>query len=275
MVYSRRSGRSRFTLLLLLLTALTLLVVDLPGTGPLEPVRNALGSVLSPVRETAVKVFDPVTNAWHGTFGYDRVKKENEKLRRQVEQAQTDEARVKQLEQENEDLKRAQGIKVGNEQSVTARVLSGPITSFDRTVTIDQGSGNGVRRGYAVISAGGLVGRISRVSGSRATVELLTEPSFDVGISIPRVREQGIATGQGQGRDLAVEDGIGSESGVKKGDDVFTAGDANSYYPPNIRVGKVTKVTDTVVGDEVRLRVKPSADLSSITYVKVVLREPT
>jgi len=85
-VYTRRSGRSRFTLLLLLLTALTLLVVDLPGTGPLEPVRNALGSVLSPVRETAVKVFDPVTNAWHGMFGYEDVKEENEALRRQLEQ---------------------------------------------------------------------------------------------------------------------------------------------------------------------------------------------
>ena len=45
--------------------------------------------------------------------------------------------------------------------------------------------------------------------------------------------------------------------------------------PPNIRVGKVTKVTDTVVGDEVTLRVEPSADLTSLTYVKVVLREPT
>jgi rod shape-determining protein MreC len=274
-VYTRRSGRSRFTLLLLLLTAVTLLVVDLPGTGPLEPVRNALGSVLSPVRETAVKVFDPVTNAWHGMFGYDDVKKENEALRRQLEKAQTDQARVKQLEQENEDLKRAQGIKVGNEQSVTARVISGPVTSFDRTVTIDQGSGNGVRKGNAVVSAGGLVGRVSRVSGSRATVELLTEPSFNVGIAIPRVREQGIAQGQGQGRDLLVDDGIASESGVKKGDDVFTSGDARSYYPPNIRVGKVTKVTDTVVGDEVTLRVEPSADLTSLTYVKVVLREPT
>ena len=275
MVYTRRSGRSRFTLLLLLLTALTLLVLDLPGTGPLEPVRNALGSVLSPVRETAVKVFDPVTNAWHGMFGYDDVQEENEALRRQLEQAETDQARVKQLEQENEDLKRAQGIKVGKEQSVTARVISGPVTSFDRTVTIDQGSGNGVRKGNAVVSAGGLVGRVSRVSGSRATVELLTEPSFNVGIAIPRVREQGIAQGQGQGRDLLVDDGIGSESGVKKGDDVFTAGDARSYYPPGIRVGKVTKVTDTVVGDEVTLRVEPSADLTSLTYVKVVLREPT
>jgi rod shape-determining protein MreC len=274
-VYTRRSGRSRFTLLLLLLTALTLLVVDLPGTGPLEPVRNALGSVLSPVRETAGKVFDPVTNAWHGMFGYDDVKEENEALRRQLEQAETDQARVKQLEQENEDLKRAQGIKVGNEQSVTARVISGPVTSFDRTVTIDQGSGNGVRKGNAVVSAGGLVGRVSRVSGSRATVELLTEPSFNVGIAIPRVREQGIAQGQGQGRDLLVDDGIGTESGVKKGDDVFSAGDARSYYPPGIRVGTVTKVTDTVVGDEVTLRVEPSADLTSLTYVKVVLREPT
>ena len=76
MVYTRRSGRSRFTLLLLLLTALTLLVVDLPGTGPLEPVRDAIASVVSPVRETAVKVFEPVTNAWHGMFHYDDVKKE-------------------------------------------------------------------------------------------------------------------------------------------------------------------------------------------------------
>ena len=62
---------------------------------------------------------------------------------------------------------------------------------------------------------------------------------------------------------------------MKEGDDVFTAGDARSYYPPGIRVGKVTKVTDTVVGDEVTPAGRAVADLRRSRYVKVVLREPT
>ena len=44
MAYSRRSSRnprSRFTFGLLLLTAVTILVLDLPGTGPLDPIRGA------------------------------------------------------------------------------------------------------------------------------------------------------------------------------------------------------------------------------------------
>ncbi|MCU1351389.1 MAG: mreC [Acidimicrobiales bacterium] len=274
MAYPRRTGRTRFTLILLVLTSLTLLAVDLPGTGPLKPVRNAFGSVFSPFRSAGDAVFKPVTEAWHGMFAYGDVKKENERLRRQLEKLSSDKARMKLLEQQNAELKRIAGVKAGQEPTVTAQVTSGPLSSFDRTIEIDQGSGQGIKKGMAVITEGGLLGKISRVSGHSSTVILLTEPSFEVGVKLPKSREQGIGHGQGQGRPLVVDDGIDAKAKISKGDDVFTSGTDRSYYPPGLLIGKVTNVAKTSDGTALDLTVEPTADLSAVSYVKVVLREP-
>ncbi|MCB0971302.1 MAG: hypothetical protein KDA97_07270, partial [Acidimicrobiales bacterium] len=63
---SPRSPRSRFTLGLLLLTAVSLLVLDLPGTGPLDPVRNALATAFRPVQAAGNAIFEPIGNGWKG-----------------------------------------------------------------------------------------------------------------------------------------------------------------------------------------------------------------
>ena len=91
---SSRSPRSRYTLGLLLLTAVTLLVLDLPGTGPLQPVRNALSTVLSPIRSAGDSVFAPISDAWRGAFGYEDVKKENDRLRGKLEDAKGEAAEL-------------------------------------------------------------------------------------------------------------------------------------------------------------------------------------
>ena len=50
---TRRSGRTRFTILLLVLTAITLLTLDGRGFGPIDSARSAVLSVLSPVGDAA------------------------------------------------------------------------------------------------------------------------------------------------------------------------------------------------------------------------------
>ncbi|MCU1454860.1 MAG: mreC [Acidimicrobiales bacterium] len=274
MAYSRRTGRSRFTLFLLVLSSLTLLAVDLPGTGPLKPVRRAFGVVFSPFRSAGNSVFKPVADGWHGMFGYGDLKKENARLRSQLEKNTSDQARLKQLQLQNDELRKIAGVKAGTDQTVTAQVTSGRLSSFDRTIEIDQGSGQGIKKGMAVITEGGLIGKVSRVSGGSSTVTLLTEPTFDVGVKVPRTQDQGIAHGQGQGRPLLIEDGIPAKAQVKRGDDIFTSGTDRSFYPPGLLIGKVTKVATSSDGTALVVTVEPSADLSSISYVKVVLREP-
>lgn len=273
MAFPRRSSnnpRSRYTLGLLLLTAITLLVLDLPGTGPLRPVRNVLVSAFSPVRSAADAVLSPVGNGWKGAFGYDEVKDENDRLRDELAALEGADADVERLEREVEELKKIAEVKVENVTTRTAQVVSGPLNSFDQTVEIDQGSGDGIKKGMAVVTSGDAVlGRIAQVQGGRSRVELVTEPSFVMGIRL----EDGVrGVIRGQGRDkLLVVDAIDAE--VEEGDHVYTSGIDESAFPKDLKVGRVTKVGQSASGSSTSIEVEPAADLSSV-YVKVVLRDP-
>ena len=273
-----RTPRSRYTLALLLLTAVTLLVLDLPGTGPLDPVRSGLAAVFRPVRSAGSTVFRPVTNGWKGAFGYGDVKKENDRLRARLAEDKSQAARVAQLKRELADAQKTAGITAVEARTKTAEVTSGPISSFDHTIEISLGSSDGVKKGMAVIaggtaadaSGGQLLGRIVATTHGSSTVELLTEPSFAVGI---RLKDNNLATAQGQGRNkVLVANGIPADSKAKRGDVVDTSGLPESAFPKLLQVGRVARVRRSADGNSKTIEIRPTADLNSV-YVKVVLKE--
>ena len=256
---------------LLVLTAVTLLVLDLPGTGPLDPVRRGLATVFSPVRSAADTVLSPLSSATKGITGYGDLKAENEHLRARLDRVDSQDAEIVRLRTEVAELKKINKVRVPDVETRLAEIVSGPIGPFDHAVEIDQGSGDGIRKGMPVITSGGVLGRITSVRPGRSTVELITEPSFFLGIRTED-RSRGVLQGQGQGKNLLVE-GIGDENTkVKKGEYIYTSGIDQSAFPKDLPVGRVVSVRTSPGGSKV-LEVRPLADLSSV-YVKVVLQDP-
>jgi rod shape-determining protein MreC len=274
---SSRSPRSRYTLGLLLLTAVTLLVLDLPGTGPLQPVRNVLAGIFSPVRSAGDAVFAPISNGWKGAFGYEDVKDDNDRLRARLEDAKGDAAELARLERENRALKTLAGVTAGDIETRSARVVSEGLGNFDATVEIDQGSGDGVKKGMAVISGmtsgpgGGVLGRIEEVRGGRSKVELITSPDFVMGVRLI-TGQRGVLQGQGRGRPLLLRQ-VPATVKVEEGDYVYTSGIEDTSFPPDLKVGRVKSVQASPDGQDQTVEVTPLADLSSV-YVKVVLKDP-
>jgi rod shape-determining protein MreC len=262
---------------LLLLTAITLLVLDLPGTGPLQPVRNVLAGIFSPIRSAGDAVFAPISNGWKGAFGYGDLKDENDRLKARIEDQKGDQAELDRLRREVTELEKLNGVAAGDIRTRTARVIAESPSSFDATVEIDQGSGDGVKRGMAVITGltrgtgGGVFGRVLEVQPGRSKVQLITDPGFEIGV---RLEDETRAVLQGQGRNqVVVVDGVPNTVKVETGDYVYTSGIQDSAFPPDLAVGRVTRVRLSPNGLSQSLDVRPLADLSSV-YVKVVLKDP-
>lgn len=274
---SSRSPRSRYTLGLLLLTAVTLLVLDLPGTGPLQPVRNVVAQAFRPFRSAGDAVFAPVGNGWKGAFGYRKVKDDNNRLRARLDEAQGNQAELERLRIQVEELQKLNGVTAGSVQTRTAEVVSEPVSSFDSLVEIDQGGGGGVKKGMAIITGlstgpgGGLFGRIAEVQGGRSKVELITSRTFVVGVRLGS-GERGVLRGQGPDKALVLE-GIKVGVKVEKGDYIYTSGITDTAFPADLSVGRVREVADSSDGINQTIEVTPLADLSSV-YVKVVLKDP-
>jgi rod shape-determining protein MreC len=278
--YSRRPSRtprSRFTVALLLLTAVTLLVLDLPGTGPLDPVRNALGAAFRPVRAAGNTVFEPLSNGWKGAFGYGDLEDENEKLKADLEERKSEEAEIVRLRQKVSDQDKIIKVTIPDQKTKVVEVISGPLNSFEQTVEIDAGSSDGVKKGMAVITGrsngggGAVYGKVAKVRSGTATVELLTEKDLVVGVRTQK-GDLAKAIGQGQGDPLLIE-GIADDTRIEVGDYLWTSGIDRTAFPADVYVGKVTKVGKSVGGVSRVIEADPAADLTS-RYVRVVLKDP-
>ena len=206
---ARRAGNRRRTWLrlgLLVVTAIALLTLDARGSGGvLDTARGSAQEVLGPVRTFGDWVTGPIRDAWRGLVSFDDLETENAQLRGELASVRASVLRVGELERDRQELLALLDARdvVQAIPRVTARVIDAPVSNFERH-DLDAGRRDGIREGMPVESGDGLIGRVVEVTPSWASVELLTDPNFDVGVRIVRSGDDGLASGRGPGRDLKV-----------------------------------------------------------------------
>jgi rod shape-determining protein MreC len=275
MALSRRSGRSRFTLALLILTSVTVLTLDFRGSSVLRSLRTVASTVFSPVRDAAGGVFSPVGDAWNGLFHYNKVRSENDRLRAEIEQLRGQAAQNADAKQEYDKLAGLEGLTQFTQlPAVTGEVIAGPLTNFEHTIEINRGSSSGIKVGMPVVTGAGLVGRIVEVQNGRSVIKLLTDPGVVVGVRLVSSNETALIHGQGDGKPLVVDAGILPKVVVAKDEIITTSGEDRATFPGSIPIGKVSKADLSADQLNQVLTVTPYADLGRLTFVKVLLWEP-
>ncbi len=273
------TGRSRYTLVLLILTSVTLLTLDFRDFGPIESVREGAVDVLNPVRSAAETALDPVADGWNRVFGDDATQRENEELRAEVERLRGQLIANTNADRLLQDVLAELDIEyVGNLERVVAQVVSGPVGNFDDfDIEIDKGISDGVLEGMPVVSNGGLIGRVVEAARTRSRVRLVSDPAFTVGVRLLSQGEDGdlaLARGSGLDKPLIVTERIDPLTDVEVGEIVVTSGIDRSRYPGGIPIGIVTDVRLDEGALEQVLTVQPAADLSTLGFVSVILFEP-
>ncbi len=275
MALPRRTGRSRLTLALLVLTSIAVLTLDFRDAGVVEGARRAAATVFAPLRGVAEAVSEPFSNGWNGITDYGDVKDENERLRDRIEELEGDLVEREDARAEVERLLDEYEIPwTGAIDREVARVVSGPISNFSHTVEIDKGTEDGIEEGMPVINGNGLVGRIAQATSSRATVQLLTDPDFAVGVRLVPDGVAGTARGAGEGDPLVVDTGLDGDTVLEPGGSLTTSGADRSAFPPSIPVGTVRGTKDSGGGLTLDLIVEPFVDTSKLVYLTVLLWEP-
>ena len=209
-----------------------------------------------------------IRGVWNGYIGLRAVRAENDVLKRQLAEAQlamqaqhATAERARSL-QELLDLRDRTQL-----QTAAAEIIGASVDRDFRTVTIDKGSGSGLKPDMAVIAPAGVVGRVVVPSGRSAKVQLLIDRNAAAGVIIERSRAQGVVLGGGDGR-LMLEY-MSEAFDVEVGDDVVTSG-IDGIYPKGLTVGKVDVVEKSGVSYK-RITVKPAVDFARLEEVLVVL----
>ena len=281
-MYRKQVRRRRAVLLLLVAASLTLLSLyyrEGSSGGPLHGAENVVSTIFSPISSVTDRALKPVrdlVNWFHETFDArgDKARLQDQvaTLRDQLARQQTQQGEAKELSDLNELT--SGGIVPDGTTPVTARVVGRSPTVWYSTVTIDRGSGDGVRIDDPVVAAQGLAGKITQTTSNTSEVTLITDADSAV---TARVQPSG-ATGVvepnvGNPNDLQL-DFLERGAHIAEGQMVVTAGfstgDLGSIFPPGIPIGHITTATVEEQQAYQRVHLAPFADLRDMDFVKVL-----
>jgi rod shape-determining protein MreC len=227
--------------------------------------------VFAEVQRGATSMFASVRDGWTGYFALQRVREDNERLRREVGQLQIRLQETRALAQQSRSLQELLELRQRTELSTTAAtVIAGGASPDFRTITIDKGTNEGLLQDQAVIAPSGVVGRLIMPSARASKVQLLIDRNAAAGAIVERSRAQGVVLGTGADR-LRMEY-VSSTSDVKVGDQVVTSG-IDGIYPKGFVIGQIESI-ERGAGIFSAIIVRPSVDFASIEDVLVVLTPP-
>jgi rod shape-determining protein MreC len=264
----QRRGGSALLFVLVVVAQIVLVSAQLTSKSG-RPVLQAVAfGLVAEVQRLGAGAVDAVSSTWRGYFDLRGIRDENARLRAQLADAQIRLQQERALAQRSAELAALLDLRgrVPLETTAAAVVAAAATPDF-RTVTIDKGTGAGLRPDMAVLSPEGVVGRVIVPSARAAKVQLLIDRNAAAGALLERTRAQGVVVGTGE--DGLKLDYVLGTADVTVGDVVVTSG-IDGIYPKGFVIGRVEFVERS--GSAYReIRVRPAVDFTSLEDVLVVL----
>ncbi len=267
-----RSRRRTWTLSFAVLATLVVLYLT---TGVASGLRSGANLVITPFSWAVNEIARPVGHFFAGTVNYSDVVTQNQKLRFQLgeaeERANEAWAYARQLQQLTTELKVPF---VGSLPIVAAQVTTLSPTNFAATFDISKGRNEGIMVGMPVVANGGLVGQVISTTPQGATVRLITDTASLVGVTFDTGKIDIVVSGRG------LNNGLGATSvplgtSIVQGTKLSTDGLNGGLFPAGLPVATVKTVTLTPGAATYNLTLQPVANLRDLSYVDVVIWEPS
>lgn len=150
---------------------------------------------------------------------------------------------------------------------IASKVVNNSIVNDKNNyITIDRGTADGVKKGMAVVSANGVVGRVVYASKHYAAViSMLSSRPVSSQIAGGNL---GITIWEGKSPNYVSMTQVDIQTHVRKGDTAYTTG--YSFFPENIAIGTVTKIDTITSNNSLNLKLKLINNFRNLQYVYVV-----
>ncbi|MGZ8451514.1 MAG: rod shape-determining protein MreC [Candidatus Binatia bacterium] len=254
-----------------LLLSLYILTASARGQIKNEPIGALLMWILRPLQ-----IAGQGTANWIKGFrdNYDTLagfRSENERLRKRLQTLEIERQRLLEAEATNRRLQQLLDFRSELPAgAITASIIAASATSWFQSCVLNKGSADGVRKGMAVVTPLGVIGKVVSVTGRTAKVLLLTDPNSGIDVLVQRTRSRGIVSG-------SLESGtvlkyVKRSEDVQEGDRLVTSG-LDNVFPKGMLAGTVIKVRKQSRGLFQTVEVLPAVQASLVEEVLVVSGE--
>ncbi len=228
--------------------------------------------IAAPVQALATRALGAVRASWEEYVAAGDAVRANRELRRRLEELSARETERRELEIENRRLKELLAFKAALPgEAVAARVIARDPAAWFKTVVLDKGEEDGIRKGLPAVTARGAVGQILDASPRRARLLLLIDYNSAADALVQRSRARGVLKGTSGAECLL--DYLQHADDVQPGDAVITSG-FDGVYPKGLLLGTVSAVD--FQGSDVfkEVRVTPAVDFDKLEEVLVIVAGP-
>jgi rod shape-determining protein MreC len=264
--------REALAVLALLALSLVLVRQSARNPGDLGIVDRALLRVIAPAQALLARGAHGVGHLFSRYVLLVDVEGKNRALRRENLNLRNQLADAKRSIEESARLRRLLELRESlSAATVAARVIAMDASPYFRVarVTLELHNAS-VSRGMPVIAHDGVVGRIDRVAGTTADVQLAVDPASAIHVLLPRTGGRGILVGKPAGNAYRCQIQYAARSdAIKVGDRVVTSGVGE--FPRDYPVGTVSKVVEGKTGLFQEVEVTPHVDFARLSEVLVVV----
>jgi rod shape-determining protein MreC len=271
--------RARTGLWFAAFTIISLLLLLASQTDAALGLQQVSARALDPVRQAIGGVGEAVAGVF-GTIGeIDRLRTENDDLRRRLAGAEQRIAELQEAAAENATLRELLDLTESLDMELLrVRIISRDPSNFTWEVGIDAGSLQGLAAGMPVVGsaegAGALAGSVVAVGADTATVRFVVDTRSSVVAVDQQSRALGLVQGQLGGQLVMVQVRVTDEVAI--GDAVVTAGlalsegTARSPYPRGLLIGHVQAVEQDANALTQTVFVRPALDFDRVDRLLVV-----
>ena len=275
---SSPNRRARSGLWFAAFTIASLLMLLASSTEPAITLQRVTTRALDPVRSTIGGIGDGVAGVFGAIGEIDRLRTENDRLRRELSGAEQRVAELTEAARENDELRQLLGITdVLDMELLPVRVISHDPSNLVWEVGIDAGLDHGLAEGMPVVGnadgAGALAGTVVAVTEDTAQVRLIVD-TRSVVIAVDQAsRALGEIRGQPGGQLVMVN--VPVTETLEVGGTIVSAGltfdEEASRYPGGLLIGRIQAVEPDQNALTQTAFVRPAFDLESIDRLLVVL----
>ncbi len=264
--YTHKRG---LLLIAIILIAIILMSPDLQKRPRYYLIEKPVVFVISLFQRGFTQTGTGIKGVWSSYINLIGVQKENALLKQEIGHLRAENTRYKEM---THSLERMQTLLEFKEnapfRTISVRVIGRDTSNLFKTITIDSGEGNGIKKDMAVITPDAVVGRVIRTSRNSSLVLLMIDRNSAIASIIQRTRDEGII--EGSGGSIANLKYIQILSDIQSGDAVITSG-IDGIYPKGMNVGRVVsaKKENDAIFQEVA--VAPVVDFTRLEEVLVVV----
>lgn len=257
-------------LVAVILAQVLLLAFQIRRDRDVRLIRVWSAELLTPVQRVGSDVVAKVDSVWFGYIDLRNVRRDNRRLAEEVGDLRLKNQQLQGEAAQAVRLARLLDFRQQNSEipMIAAEVIGANADSTSRTVFINRGDEDGIRRNMAVITPDGVVGKISEALPHTSQVLLITDRESGVGALLIGTRTHGVVKGTGD--PLLWMDYVSTDEKVPSGEQVLTSGE-DRIFPKNLPVGWVASTKSGFPFQTIQ--VTPAAHLDRLEEVLVLLTE--